>query len=66
MPTPPSEEPRLVVMPRTPAPLQPEEPLSEDGWDDLPTDALNHIAVGDLITAYRAAGVPIRVQVHRG
>lgn len=63
MPTPPNDPPlwALPVVGQDAA-----EVLPEEGWETLPTDVIAHLAIGDLILAYGQAGVPVRLQVHRG
>lgn len=63
MPQPPNDPPvwALPVVGQASA-----EPLSEAGWETLPTDVIAHLPIGDLVLAYAQAGVPVRLQVHRG
>lgn len=34
-------------------------------WTDITTDRVQHIAIGDLIASYAAAGIRVRVQIER-
>ncbi|WQY99772.1 hypothetical protein [Microbacterium phage MO526] len=43
-----------------------EPEVGEEEWDTLDLDRVAHVAVGDLIEAYRLAGVEFRIQVRRG